>query len=79
MKPSWRMANLRRRVNRARNFPENTCSCSRHLHIIADNLMRDGKDYLVETEPDHCAQSIYVVLEDLWKLRTELAKLKETQ
>lgn len=34
------LRNVRRRVNRARNFPENTCSASRHLHLIAAELAR---------------------------------------
>ena len=70
------MVNLRRRVNRARNFPDNTCPASRHVHIMANNLMLHGKDYLLDTEPEHCAGSIYSVLESLWKARTELARLK---
>ena len=74
--PPNRMVNLRRRVNRARNFPVNTCPASRHVEIMADNLMRYGKDYLLDTEPEHCAGSLYSVLESLWKARTKLARLK---
>jgi len=33
-----KLQNLRRRVNRARNFPDNTCPASRHLHLIAEAL-----------------------------------------
>ena len=73
---SWKIKNLRRRVNRARKFPVNTCSSSRHLHIMADTLA-SGKPYLMLIdEPEHCAMSIYAVLESLWKARTELARLK---
>ena len=43
---------------------------------MANNLMLHGKDYLLDTEPEHCAGSIYSVLESLWKARTELARLK---
>ena len=71
-----RLRNLRRRVNRARNFPENTCSASRHLHRIANHLAA-GKPYpMLQEEPEHCAETLFSVLESLWKARTELARLK---
>lgn len=70
------LRNVRRRVNRARNFPENTCSASRHLHMIAEHLAA-GKPYpMLAEEPQHCAQTMLSVLESLWKARTELARLK---
>ena len=75
--PSNEMKNLRRRVNRARNFPTNTCPASRHLHIMADALMSGGYPMLQE-EPEHCARSIYSVLESLWKARTNLMKHSPT-
>ena len=79
MHPSWRIPNLRRRVNRARKFPDNTCPSSRHLHIMADRLA-SGKEYPMFTdEPEHCAMTMYAVLESLWKARTELARLKSKQ
>lgn len=67
-------ANMLRRVQRARNFPANTCGASRHLHNIADTLAR-GKPYpMLDEEPEHCAQSMLSVLESLWKLRTKASK-----
>lgn len=66
-----RLKNLRRRVNRARNFPENTCSASRHLHGIAERLAT-GERMLID-EPEHLAETMLSVLESLWKTRTELA------
>lgn len=75
--PANRLPNLRRRVNRARNFPHNTCPASRHLHMIADALAA-GKPYPMLTEdPQHCAGTMYAVLEELWKARTKLAKLEK--
>ena len=72
-----RLQNLRRRVNRARNFPENTCSASRHLHLIAEWLAK-GRPYApLQEEPAHCAQTMLAVLEGLWKARTELERLKQ--
>jgi len=74
MHPSNEIRNLRRRVNRARRFPANTCPASRHLHIMADALLRRGYPMLQE-EPEHCAASILSVLESLWKARTRLQAL----
>ena len=74
--PRNRIPNLRRRVNRVRKFMVNTCPASRHVHMMANNLMRYGKDYIIESEPEHAAGSLYSVLESLWKARDELAKLK---
>lgn len=31
---------------------------------------------MLDEDPEHCAGSIYSVLESLWKARAELAKLK---
>lgn len=67
--------NARRRVNRARRFPENTCAASRHLHLMADQLAR-GKPYpKLAEEPQECAMTMLAVVEALWKARTELARV----
>lgn len=70
------LINLKRRVDRARKFPTNTCPASRHVHIMAECLLRGGYPRFSE-EPEHCAESMLSVLESLWKARTELAKLKK--
>lgn len=69
-----RLKNLRRRVNRARDFPANTCSASRHLHLIAERLA-NGERMLID-EPEHYAETMLAVLESLWKARTEIDRLK---
>ena len=74
--PANKLENVRRRANRARRFPENTCPASRHVHTMADNLTRKGGYPMLTEEPEHCAGSLYSVLESLWKARTELAHLK---
>ncbi len=67
---------MKRRVNRARNFPINTCPASRHLHIIAEALA-SGRAYpMLAEEPEHCAQTMLAVLEALWQARTRLAELE---
>lgn len=70
------LRNIRRRVNRARRFPVNTCPASRHLHIMADTLAKSDRYAMFEEEPQHCAETMYAVLEDPWKARTELEKLR---
>ena len=62
MHPSNKLQNLRRRVNRARNFPDNTCPASRHLHLIAEALA-GGRPYpMLQDEPEHCAGTMLAVL-----------------
>lgn len=62
--------NAKRRADRARANPIGfTCPASRHLHLIADTLAV-GKPYpMLSEEPAHCAETMYSVLESLWKLR----------
>lgn len=68
---SWALRNLRRRVNRTRHCPDNTCPASRHLHVMAD-VLAAGKPYpMFDEEPEHCAATMLAVLESLWKLRTQ--------
>ena len=74
MLPANKLRNIRRRVDRARNFPANTCPASRHLHLMADALAT-GKPYpMLSEDPESCAGSMLSVLESLWKARTKLAK-----
>jgi hypothetical protein len=74
--PANKLPNIRRRVNRARRFPFNTCGASRHVHMMADAIA-SGRGYpMLAEEPEHCAVSLYAVLEALWKARTELARLR---
>lgn len=62
--------NAQRRVMRARLNSFNwTDPASRHLHIIADALASGGPYPMLTEEPDHCAVTMYAVLESLWKLR----------
>jgi hypothetical protein len=71
-----RLRAWRRRANKARNFPENTCGASRHLHIIAEQLSR-GRPYpSLEEDPKWCAETMLVVLACLWEARTKIAKLE---
>ena len=62
---------LAKRVERARQFPENTCPASRHLHMIADHLARGEAYAMLSEEPQHCAATMLAVLASLWELRTK--------
>ena len=66
------LANLRRRVNRARDFPANTCPASRELHQIAEGLLRGFP--IMADQQMQAAESMLAVLESLWKARTELKR-----
>lgn len=67
--------NARRRVMRARHAAPYTDPCSRHLHIMADCLSSGSRQYpMFQEEPEHCAITIYAVLESLWKDRAAIAK-----
>lgn len=69
--PANKIVNLRRRVMRARIAASYTDPCSRHLHIMADCLSKGNRQYpMLQEEPEHCAESIYFVLENLWKARS---------
>ena len=65
------LVNIRRRVNRARHFLENTCPASRHLHVMAESLATGQRYAMFEEEPEHCALTMLSVLESLWKMRTQ--------
>ncbi len=65
------LRNLRRRVNRIRRFPTNTCPASRHLHMIAEALAAGRPYHMLTEEPLHCAGTMLSVLESLWKLRAK--------
>jgi hypothetical protein len=72
-----RLRNLRRRVQRARNFP-NTCPASRHLHLMAERLAKGQRYPMFHEEPQHCAETMLSVLESLWKLRNKWAAVAIT-
>jgi hypothetical protein len=73
------IASLRRRVNKARNFPTNTCPASRHIHIMADCLLKKNRDGslrypMFQEEPEHCAITLLSVIASLWELRSKAGK-----
>jgi len=67
-----KLNNLRRRVNRARDFPKNTTPAERHLHTMAESLATTGNYPMLYDEPEYCAESMLAVLEELWKTRKRM-------
>lgn len=39
-----------------------TCSASRHVMVMADDLTRDGRCQHIADEPTHCAESMRAVV-----------------
>ena len=78
--PANRLANVRRRANRARAAKVCvTCPASRHVAMMADCLSTDGYYHMLSEEPLHCATGMYSVVESLWKARAEIARLAARQ
>ena len=69
MKLTKELKALRRRVDKARDFPKNTCPASRHVHIMADCLAEGRVYHPFAEEPQHCAETLYAVLASLWEAR----------
>jgi hypothetical protein len=59
-----------KRADKARNFPQNTCSASRHVFMMAEALSKGQKYHMLDEEPEHCAASLASVVSSLWELRT---------
>lgn len=78
MHPANNLRNLKNRVYRARDFPNNTCAASRHLHLIAKALACGKKYAQIDEDPKYVAESMLAVLEALFKARTELRRQKTT-
>lgn len=77
MHPANKPSNVIRRVNRARQFPINTCPASRHVHMIGEALIRGKKYHMIDEEPEHVGGSLLSVVESLFKARTEIDKLRK--
>lgn len=74
-----KIANVRRRAERAMSGKALdslvTCPASRHVMLMADALAAKRQYHMFEEDPEHCAGSIYSVLESLWKARTKIKRL----
>jgi hypothetical protein len=68
--------NAIRRIDRAREFPKNTCPYSRHVQMIGECLARGERYAMIDEEPEYVAGSLLVTVEALYKARAEIARLK---
>ena len=68
---------LVKRMNAARDFPNNTCPSSRHAAMVAEALLKGGRYPMLEEEPEHCGQSIAATVAALWECRAENSRLRE--
>ena len=58
----------RAKLNRARDLGQ-TCSASRHVHTLLDDLLAGRVPQQLIDEPQHCGESIAAVLAELWHRR----------
>lgn len=64
-----------------KHFPRDTDGCSRHVKIIANDILRAPESpvrrLLIDAgyEPDHWAHSMEVTIKLLWEARAELWKV----
>ena len=68
---------LRKRCDKARNFPANTDPSSRHVQMMADGLTTKRGYPMLAEEPDHCAISLYATVANLWEARTEVERWRK--
>ncbi len=71
-----RLRNLRRRVARAKRFPDNTSSADRHVHLIAETLAAGHPYPMLAEEPQHCAESMLWTLLALYRARNRVQALE---
>jgi hypothetical protein len=64
-----------KRMQAARQFPDNTCPASRHVQMIAETLAKKQTYHMLAEEPEHCAQSMASVISSLYQTRTFLQSL----
>ncbi len=73
---SWKPANLKRAVSKARRFPDNTCPASRHVEQLGFALCRKQPWVLTfHEEPEHCGASMLATVAALYRTRTALREL----
>lgn len=59
-----------------RRFPHNTCPASRHVEILADQLLDSGRSAMIESEPENCAVSMHSTVEALYGARDRIEQLE---
>lgn len=59
-----------------RRFPHNTCPASRHVEMLADQLLDSGRSAMIESEPENCAVSMHSTVEALYGARDRIEQLE---
>lgn len=76
--PANEIKNLKKRLRKARRFPENTCPASRHTQMIGEALPTKKGYPMLQEEPEHCAGSLLSTVAALYEARTEIARWKQS-
>lgn len=64
-------------VDKARNFPYNTCPSSRFLQQIGESLINKQMHPMLVEETKHCGETMLWVVLDLYELRTRMTNLEK--
>ena len=72
-----RIKALVRAVDKARDFPVNTCAASRHTEQIGEALAKRRLYMMLAEEPAHCGESILATVKALYEARTEIKRLEK--
>jgi len=66
----------RRRANKWREFPVNTCPSSRHVQLMAEILAKGKRYPMIDEEPQHVAGSMLNTVASLYAARTKIKRLE---
>lgn len=64
-------------LDRARAFPVNTCSASRHTEMIGEALLRGQPYPMITEEPEHVGESLLATVAALYAARTRVKELED--
>lgn len=73
-----RLSAALRRMNDAREFPNNTTPAARHVQMIAEALAKGQKYAMIDEEPQHVAESLIAVVTGFYEMTTALDEKKRT-
>lgn len=66
-------ASLLRKLDRARRFPVNTCAASSLVEIVGRDLLKRGRSWMIEDEPEEVAEAMLATVLALRRLRNKVA------
>lgn len=74
-----RTKKARNKMRDAAVFGVNTCPASRHVAMMAEELLKGGTYKMFTDEPEHCGESLAAVVQNLWEMRTHFGWLPRQQ